>query len=106
MTWWKHFIAWLIAWKYRFAEKESARVQSRRIKRYNPYGMVGLVASGFTFFFPSYGLSFVTLLFCIVTFFTFEPDKEDNRWPFYLGVVLSILGIKMFVTGMTHAYIL
>src|SRR4051794_2097695 len=37
----------------------------------NPYGMAGVMIGGFTFLFPQYGFSIITLIFCIVTFFTF-----------------------------------
>lgn len=79
---------------------------SERIKSQNPYGMIGLIMSGFAFLFPQYGLSFITLIFCILTYFTFDKDKEDNPWPFYIGIIISLIGIKMFITGEIHKLVI
>ena len=51
---------------------------SKHIKTQNPYGMIGLIMSGLAFLFPQYGLSLITLIFCILTYFTFDKEKEDN----------------------------
>ena len=85
---------------------EEQNKYNERIKNQNPYAMIGLIMSGFAFLFPKYGLSFVTLIFCILTYFTFEKDKEDNPWPFYIGIILSLIGIKMFITGEIHKLII
>jgi uncharacterized membrane protein YphA (DoxX/SURF4 family) len=75
-----------------------------RIKGQNPYGIIGLIMGGIAFAFgPQYGfIPVITLIFCIVTLFTFDTDKEDNRWTFYLGIILSLFGLYMFITGQTH----
>ncbi|TYS45699.1 cell division protein FtsK [Bacillus infantis] len=78
-----------------------------RIKGQNPYGIAGLIMGGVAFAIgPQYGfIPVINLIFCSITFFTFDKDKEDNRWTFYLGVILSIFGLYMFVTGQTHELI-
>lgn len=79
---------------------------SKHIKTQNPYGLIGLIMSGFAFLFPQYGLSFITLIFCILTYFTFDKEKEDNPWPFYIGILISLIGIKMFITGEIHKLVI
>ena len=68
----------------------------------NPYGMVGMMISGIAFLFPQYAFSVITLIFCIVTFFTFDKEKEDNPWPFVMGIIFSLLGLSMFIAGEIH----
>ncbi|WP_002151957.1 hypothetical protein [Bacillus cereus] len=67
----------------------------------NPYGLIGMIMGGVAFIF---GRSFViipiiTIIFCIVTFFTFDKEKEDNPMTFAAGVMLSLLGIYMYILG-------
>ncbi|BAK16750.1 DNA segregation ATPase FtsK/SpoIIIE [Solibacillus silvestris StLB046] len=68
----------------------------------NPYGVIGLLLSGIGFIFPQLGLSIITLVFCIVTYFTFDKEKEDNPWFFYIGILISLAGLMMFITNATH----
>lgn len=79
-----------------------------RIPSQNPYGHIGLIFGGIAFVFgPKYGfIPVITLIFCIITLFTFDKEKEDNPWPFYLGIVLSLLGLSMFIMGQEHQLIL
>ena len=72
----------------------------------NPYGVVGMIISGFAFVFPQYPFSIITLIFCIVTFFTFDKEKEDNPWTFIMGIILSLVGLLMFITGEVHQLII
>ncbi|CAM3206055.1 cell division protein FtsK [Filibacter tadaridae] len=74
----------------------------------NPYGFIGLMLGGIAFTFgPQYGfIPVMTLIFCIVTLFTFDKEKEDNPWPFYLGIVFSLIGLYMFIVGATHKLVL
>ncbi|MDF2066761.1 cell division protein FtsK [Bacillus sp. Cr_A10] len=79
-----------------------------RVSTQNPYGLIGLILGGIAFTFgPQYGfIPVITLIFCIVTLFTFDKEKEDNPWPFYLGILLSLIGFCMFIIGATHQIIL
>ncbi len=72
----------------------------------NPYGVVGMIISGFAFLFPQYAFSVITLIFCIVTFFTFDKEKEDNPWTFIMGIIFSLMGLSMFITGEIHRLII
>ncbi|MBM7661016.1 hypothetical protein JOC85_001788 [Bacillus mesophilus] len=78
---------------------EDERKYLDRIPTQNPYGIAGLIFSAITFLFPQFGISFITLIFCIITFFTFDKRKEDNPWTFFIGIMLSLLGINMFILG-------
>jgi len=84
---------------------ELTEEQMKHIRIQNPYGMIALVLSILAFLFPKYGLSIITLIFCILTYFTFDKEKEDNPWPFYIGIIISLIGLKLFFTGETHEII-
>lgn len=81
---------------------ELTEEQMKYIRIQNPYGMIAVVLSILAFLFPQYGLSIITLIFCILTYFTFDKEKEDNPWPFYLGILISLMGLMMFFTGEVH----
>lgn len=84
---------------------ELTEEQMKHIRVQNPYGMIALVLSILAFLFPKYGLSIITLIFCILTYFTFDKEKEDNPWPFYIGIIISLIGLKLFFTGEVHEII-
>ncbi|HJF32186.1 MAG TPA: cell division protein FtsK [Sporosarcina psychrophila] len=75
-----------------------------KIPSQNPYGLIGLILGGIAFTFgPRYGfIPVITLIFCIVTFFTFDKEKEDNPWTFYVGITLASIGLIMFISGEVH----
>ncbi|EGQ21687.1 cell division protein FtsK [Mammaliicoccus sciuri] len=79
-----------------------------RIPTQNPYGLIGLIFGGIAFAFgPQYGfIPVITLIFCIVTLFTYDKEREDNPWPFYVGIMLSLIGLIMFIIGEVHQLIL
>ena len=81
---------------------ELTEEQMKYIRSQNPYGMTVVVLSILAFLFPQYGLSIITLFICILTYFTFDKEKEDNPWPFYIGIFFSLLGLMMFFTGEVH----
>lgn len=75
-----------------------------RIPTQNPYGFAAMILGGIAFTFgPQYGfIPFIALIFCIVTLFTFDKEKEDTPILFYVGIVLSLIGLSMFIGGATH----
>ncbi|WP_369824896.1 cell division protein FtsK [Sporosarcina sp. P13] len=79
-----------------------------RFPTQNPYGLISLILGGVAFTFgPQYGfIPVISFTFCIVTLFTFDKEKEDNPWTFYLGIVLSLIGLSMFIGGVTHEFII
>ncbi len=84
---------------------DDSREYMDKIPSQNPYGMVAMIISGFAFLFPKYPFSIITLIFCIVTFFTFDKEKEDNPWTFIVGIILSLVGFLMFISGEVHQLI-
>ncbi|MED3553690.1 cell division protein FtsK [Cytobacillus praedii] len=74
----------------------------------NPYGIIGLIIGAIAFAFgPKFGfIPVISLIFCIVTMFTFDKEKEDNPWPFFIGILLSIIGLYMFIKGEAHNLII
>ncbi|EOO25925.1 hypothetical protein IIU_06052 [Bacillus cereus VD133] len=75
-----------------------------KIPTQNPYGLIGMIMGGVAFIF---GHSFViipiiTIIFCVVTFFTFDKEKEDNPMTFVVGLMLSLLSIYMYIKGLSH----
>jgi len=75
-----------------------------RIPTQNPYGLIGMVLGEIAFILgPQYGfIPVIVLVFCIITLFTFDKEKEDTRIPFYLGIVLALIGLSMFIGGARH----
>ncbi|EJR89628.1 hypothetical protein IKE_06234 [Bacillus cereus VD196] len=72
-----------------------------KIPKQNPYGLIGMVM-GFVAF--VLGRSFIiipiiTIIFCVLTFFTFDKEKEDNPFTFFVGVMLSLMGIYLYMAG-------
>lgn len=84
------------------SKKEQENLQ--KIPTQNPYGLIGMVLGGVAFIFgPIYGwLPVMVIVFCSVTRFTFDKDKEDNAWTFYVGLTLSFIGLIMFIKGEIH----
>lgn len=68
-----------------------------RTKPQNPFGMIVLFGGAFSFI-CGIALSFIfvpimTLIICFLTFGTFDKEKEDNPWTFYLGFCLTLIGL-------------
>ncbi len=87
---------------------DEKKTYTDRVTTQNPYGLIGMVLGAVAFVFgPKYGfLPVLSLLFCILTLFTFDKEKEDNPFPFYVGIILSIIGLLMFISGEGHHLIL
>ncbi|WRP07418.1 cell division protein FtsK [Rossellomorea aquimaris] len=77
------------------------------IKKTNPYGILVLIFGGVSFTFgPQYIiLPIATLTIAILTFGTFDKEKEDNPWTFMLGSILSLIGLYMYIVGAVHILI-
>jgi hypothetical protein len=78
-----------------------------KIKKTNPYGLLVLIFGGVSFTFgPQYVIfPITTLTIAIVTFGTFDKEKEDNPWTFILGSTLSLIGLYMYMVGAVHILI-
>ena len=98
-------------WMYR-DEHEDLTSEDRayidKIKRQNPFGLIVMLLGGASLTFgPTYIiLPIVTILFCFITFGTFDRSREDNPWTFYIGFILSVIGLYMAIVGKTHQLIL
>lgn len=77
------------------------------LPRQNPYGLVAMLLGGLSFTFgPMYGfIPILSILFCIVSYRTFDNEKEDNPWTFYIGLILAVIGLVMFIRGEVHQLI-
>ncbi|WP_100618201.1 cell division protein FtsK [Bacillus cereus] len=75
-----------------------------RIPTQNPYGLIGMFMGGIAFIFGRIIviIPLITIIFCIITFFTFDKEKEDNPMTFFVGIMLSLLGIYMYIAGLSH----
>jgi hypothetical protein len=78
------------------------------IKKANPYGLFVLIFGGVSFAFgPQYVIfPVINLTVAIFTIWTFDTEKEDNPWTFILGIVLSLIGLYMYIVGAFHILIL
>lgn len=87
---------------------EAVKDPINHLPNQNPYGLLSMVLGGVAFVFgPNYGIiPPLTLLFSIITVFTFDKEHEDNSWPFYIGMMLSLIGLVMFILGETHLVVL
>lgn len=87
-------------WIYRANEEDLTEEEVEdlnKIKSQNPFGMVALIGGAASI---SFGLNiaiipFTTIAYCILTFGTFDKEKEDNPWTFYLGFVLALISLPV-----------
>ncbi|HHY73069.1 MAG TPA: hypothetical protein GX497_07570 [Bacillus bacterium] len=75
-----------------------------KLKRQNLLGIIALFMGGIAFAFgPDFGLlPAISIVFCIFTYGTFDKSIEDNPWPFYIGFILSLIGLYMVLRGLHH----
>lgn len=79
-----------------------------RTKPQNPFGVVALFfgAASFTFGITYLFIPIITIIFCILTFGTFDKITEDNPWPFYLGFCLTIIGLTINILGVHYQIVI
>ncbi|NRD77883.1 cell division protein FtsK [Bacillus sp. BRMEA1] len=77
--------------------EEQAYVDS--IKGQNPYGMITFLMGGLCYFvgYIYVFIPIITIIFGIFTYRTFDREREDNPWTFYIGILLAVTGIYMFI---------
>lgn len=63
---------------------EADREYISRIKGQNPFGILSMFLGGISFAFGPIYVAFpiITIIFCFLTYGTFDREKEDNPWPF------------------------
>ena len=86
---------------------EADKAYLDKIPKQNRFGLLAMFMGGVSFTFgPVYGfLPVISLAFCMLTYKTFDKEKEDNPWPFYIGFILSLIGFLMFLGQVTHQLI-
>ena len=86
---------------------ESEREYINSLPKQNTYGQIAMLLGGTSFVFgPMYGfIPIISILFCVFTYRSFDKEKEDNPWPFYIGFILSLLGLVLFAKGELHQLI-
>ncbi len=79
-----------------------------QIKRQNPFGLMVFLLGGASFAFgPMFiMLPIITIVLCFITLGTFEKEKEDNPWTFYIGLGLSAIGLYMHLYEILHEHYL
>ncbi|WP_153731079.1 cell division protein FtsK [Sporosarcina obsidiansis] len=87
-------------------DKEKEYLDS--IPKQNSFGLISMVLGGVAFTFgPTYGfIPVLSIVFCMSTYKSFDKEKEDNPWTFYIGIALSLIGLVMYIQGVTHHLIL
>jgi hypothetical protein len=76
-------------------------IDLNKTKPQNPFGIIALFAGGASF---TFGMTYIiiptlSIIFCILTYGTFDKEKEDNPWPFYLGFCLTLIGLILNIMG-------
>lgn len=71
----------------------------------NLLGIVAMLAGGAGFVFGNHHLwvALVSIVFGVLTLRTFDKEKHDNPWPFYIGISLGIIGVVLNLMQYTHA---
>ncbi|WP_198530520.1 cell division protein FtsK [Bacillus sp. LL01] len=75
-----------------------------RIKGQNPFGIMAMLFGGVAFAFgPMFKwIPLFTIVFCLITFGTFDRETEDNPWTFFIGFGLSVIGLSMYFYNLLH----
>jgi hypothetical protein len=86
---------------------EADREYINSIKGQNPFGIISMFIGGVSFAFGPIYVAFpiITIIFCILTFGTFDKEKEDNPWTFIIGFCLALIGLFMYLIGAFHELI-
>jgi hypothetical protein len=74
--------------------------ESYNKKGTNPYGMIVFFMGGLSFIkgYTYVFIPIITIIFAVITYRTFDKEKEDNPFPFYIGIVLALIGVLTFTT--------
>jgi hypothetical protein len=49
---------------------------------------------GYTYVF----IPIITIIIAVISYRTFDKEKDDNPFPFYIGIVLALIGVMTFTT--------
>lgn len=83
-------------------QQEKAYIDS--IPSQNPLGILALLAGGAGFVMGNdyLWIALFSIGFGVLTFRTFDKEKHDNPWPFYIGIFLGILGLILHLIQYSH----
>lgn len=86
---------------------QADREYINRIKGQNPFGILSMFMGGVSFAFGPIYVAFpiLTIIFCFLTYGTFDSEKEDNPWTFFIGFCLALIGLFMYLRGIVHELI-
>ncbi len=86
---------------------QADREYINRIKGQNPFGIISMFMGGASFAFGPIYVAFpiITIIFCFLTYGTFDREKEDNPWTFFIGFCLALIGLFMYLRGVVHKLI-
>lgn len=86
---------------------EADREYMNRIKGQNPFGILIMFIGGVSFAFGPIYVAFpiITIILCFLTYGTFDREKEDNPWTFFIGFCLALIGLFMYLSGVVHELI-
>ena len=86
---------------------QADREYINRIKGQNPFGILSMFMGGVSFAFGPIYVAFpiITIIFCFLTYGTFDREKEDNPWTFLIGLCLAFIGLFMYLRGVVHELI-
>lgn len=86
---------------------EADREYINRIKGQNPIGILSMFLGGVSFAFVPIYVAFpiITIILCFLTYGTFDREKEDNPWTFFIGFCLALIGLFMYISGVVHELI-
>lgn len=110
----KILIAILNDWKNKFYLKDDEGLtdydgeELKMIPRQNPYGIIAFLLGSVSFIFGPILiiLPTITILFSVLTYWTFDKEKEDNPWIFYIGFCLALIGLYMNIKGYNYQIVL
>ncbi|MBT2695693.1 cell division protein FtsK [Bacillus sp. ISL-55] len=94
-------------YKDRAGITEADREYISRIKGQNPFGILSMLLGGISFAFGPIYVAFpiITIIFCFLTYGTYDREKEDNPWTFFIGFCLALIGLFMYLGGVVHELI-
>ncbi|TGB03536.1 cell division protein FtsK [Halobacillus salinus] len=70
----------------------------------NSLGIITLLLGGAGFMFGNNHLwiAIISVTFGTISLRTFDKKEHDNPWPFYIGILLGLIGIVLNLTKYSH----
>ena len=70
----------------------------------NSLGIISLLlgGAGFTFGNNHIWIAILSVFFGTISLRTFDKEKHDNPWTFYIGILLGFIGVILNLTQYSH----